>query len=328
MLTTRCPECRTTFRISSTALHQAAGQVRCGRCDAVFDAFESLSDTQRQAKLDVGESRPEDEPEASPSEPPPGEASPSEPPPSEPPPGEASPSEPPPSEPPSSRSPVPEPPESESPAPEPLTDTEEPHTSPETSLGVRVTASPPETWHPAERVQTESGGWRLAAALAFGVLALQVVHHFRASLALTPYVGAWLARAYTLAGTPIPEDVDPADFAIVDWVAAAQDSEDSQPSRLDISTSVRNDSGRALAYPLLSLQLTDRWEKVIGARVFTPEEYLDTPLSGNARIAPGATLSARLELVDPGPDAYGFEVDVCIPVDSQSMRCKSDAVFE
>jgi len=310
MLTTRCPECQTTFRISSTALHQAAGQVRCGRCDAVFDAFESLSDTQRQAKLDVGESRPEDEPEAPSSEPPS--------------------SHPPSSQPPLSEPLASAPPVSMLPAPEPPSEPEEPRAGAEALPGapVRAQPAPVETWHPTERAQTESGGWRLAAALAFVVLALQVVHHFRATLAQTPYAGAWLARAYALAGLPIPEDADPADFAIVDWVAAAQDSADSQPNRLEISTSVRNDSGKAVAYPLLSLQLTDRWEKVIGARVFTPEEYLRAPLSRNARIAPGATLSAQLELVDPGPDAYGFEVDICIPVDSQSMRCKSDAVFE
>jgi len=310
MLTTRCPECLTTFRISSTALHQAAGQVRCGRCDAVFDAFETLTDTQRQARLDTAASRPDDEPEAPEPELPP----------SEPPESELPPSEPPESE----------PPESEPPLSEQPTEIEEPPASAGALLAAPGEArpAPVETWHPATRVQTESGGWRLAAVLAFGVLALQVVHHFRATLALTPYAGPWLVRAYALARMPIPEDADPADFAIVDWVAAAQDSEDSQPNRLEISTSVRNESGKALAYPLLSLQLTDRWEKVIGARVFTPEEYLGAPLSRNARIAPGATLSAQLELVDPGPDAYGFEVDVCIPVDSQSMRCKSDAVFE
>jgi len=305
MLTTRCPECQTTFRISSTALHQAAGQVRCGRCDAVFDAFESLSDTRRQAKLDVGESRPEDEPEAPSSEPPS-------------------------SQPPASEPLASGPPESTLPASDPPPEPEEPQASTETlpEAPVRAQPAPAETWHPEERVQSESGGWRLAAALALGVLALQVVHHFRTSLAQTPYAGDWLARAYALAGMPIPEDADPADFAIVDWVAAAQDSADSELNRLEISTSIRNDSGKALAYPLLSLQLTDRWEKVIGARVFTPEEYLGAPLSRNARIAPGATLSAQLELVDPGPDAYGFEVDICIPVDSQNMRCKSDAVFE
>jgi predicted Zn finger-like uncharacterized protein len=304
MLTTRCPDCRTTFRISSTALHQAAGQVRCGRCDAVFDAFESLTDTRQPAKVDPRESRPDEPPAAAESEPP-AEID------------EAAESEPP--------AEIPDAPEFEQ-----LAEIPAPEGSATERLEKLKPAKPAavETWHPAQRIQMESRGWRLAAALACVVLALQVVHHFRVSLTETPYVGAWLARAYALARMPIPENADPADFAIVDWVAAAQDSENSRPGRLEISTSVRNDSNKALAYPLLSLQLTDRWEKVIGARVFKPDEYLGASPPRDAKIAPGATLSAQLELVDPGPDAYGFEIDVCVTVDSQSMRCKSDAVFE
>ena len=39
MLFTRCPECRTTFRVSDEALKKANGQVRCGRCASVFNAI-------------------------------------------------------------------------------------------------------------------------------------------------------------------------------------------------------------------------------------------------------------------------------------------------
>lgn len=35
---TRCPECQTVFRITAAQLKARAGQVRCGRCQHVFDA--------------------------------------------------------------------------------------------------------------------------------------------------------------------------------------------------------------------------------------------------------------------------------------------------
>jgi len=38
MMYTRCPECRTAFRITLAQLKAADGLVRCGRCDAVFRA--------------------------------------------------------------------------------------------------------------------------------------------------------------------------------------------------------------------------------------------------------------------------------------------------
>jgi len=42
-LFTRCPDCDTVFRVTTRHLQASGGQVRCGRCDAVFDAFASLT---------------------------------------------------------------------------------------------------------------------------------------------------------------------------------------------------------------------------------------------------------------------------------------------
>ena len=39
---TQCPNCQTTFRITSEILRVAHGQVRCGRCHTQFDALERL----------------------------------------------------------------------------------------------------------------------------------------------------------------------------------------------------------------------------------------------------------------------------------------------
>ncbi|MDR0770769.1 MAG: DUF3426 domain-containing protein [Burkholderiales bacterium] len=41
---TRCPQCRTTFRITSPQLALREGQARCGHCRAVFNAFAMLVD--------------------------------------------------------------------------------------------------------------------------------------------------------------------------------------------------------------------------------------------------------------------------------------------
>jgi hypothetical protein len=34
-----------------------------------------------------------------------------------------------------------------------------------------------------------------------------------------------------------------------------------------------------------------------------------------------------MEVVDPGPDAYGFELDVCIEVEAFLVTCGTDEVF-
>ena len=40
---TRCPACATAFRVTESQLHARSGQVRCGRCGALFDALAALS---------------------------------------------------------------------------------------------------------------------------------------------------------------------------------------------------------------------------------------------------------------------------------------------
>ncbi|HQR03915.1 MAG: zinc-ribbon domain-containing protein [Proteobacteria bacterium] len=42
MMLTRCPDCATTFRVTPEQLKARHGKVRCGECDIVFNALESL----------------------------------------------------------------------------------------------------------------------------------------------------------------------------------------------------------------------------------------------------------------------------------------------
>jgi len=44
VLTTNCPACSTAFRVTPEQLKARAGKVRCGHCQAVFNALESLND--------------------------------------------------------------------------------------------------------------------------------------------------------------------------------------------------------------------------------------------------------------------------------------------
>ncbi|MGH8751360.1 MAG: DUF3426 domain-containing protein, partial [Burkholderiales bacterium] len=42
-MATTCPDCRTTFRVRYEDLQASRGQVRCGQCSKVFNAFVSLT---------------------------------------------------------------------------------------------------------------------------------------------------------------------------------------------------------------------------------------------------------------------------------------------
>lgn len=48
---TRCPECRTRFKVSQSQLDMHKGMVRCGRCQVIFNATEQLHDNEPSPQL-------------------------------------------------------------------------------------------------------------------------------------------------------------------------------------------------------------------------------------------------------------------------------------
>jgi hypothetical protein len=75
-------------------------------------------------------------------------------------------------------------------------------------------------------------------------------------------------------------------------------------------------------YPLLRVTLANRYGGRIGARDFEPGEYLGKP---NARLlAPGERVDAILQILDPGKDAEGFEIDVCLRGTDRKVVCAGD----
>jgi hypothetical protein len=61
--------------------------------------------------------------------------------------------------------------------------------------------------------------------------------------------------------------------------------------------------------------------------MFAPAEYLPLDIPRGRLMSPGETARAEIEVVDPGPDTYGFELDVCIEVEASLVTCGTDEVF-
>lgn len=51
MMITRCPACSTSFRITPEQLKAVQGKVRCGQCQKVFNAIDTLLDSAAETKL-------------------------------------------------------------------------------------------------------------------------------------------------------------------------------------------------------------------------------------------------------------------------------------
>jgi predicted Zn finger-like uncharacterized protein len=360
MLYTRCPKCETTFRITEGALQQAQGQVRCGRCSYIFDAHDSLTDRLQ----DPDDPSPDDSPngpEATAAT----VARPAAPVADVPPPRDAAhaqgrsdldagseliriasigaggtaTAE---------------------------VTSIDPNRIAEASLAAEIeTAAADAGDEDSESAQTGAAATVMspdqidavlaspassnlhwldedddedesepdprrkqmllaAATVAALLLGIQFVDHMRSTLAGTPGIGAVVQGIYAAFGQRVTPDWDVSRYELLDWTAVEASDQQTQRNLL-IRSQLRNSADRAQPYPLVHLQLLNRWEDAVAARLFEPHEYTRGGVDGDMMQA-GETIAAELVIVDPGADAYGFELAVCIET-ATGVVCDNDATF-
>jgi predicted Zn finger-like uncharacterized protein len=308
MLLTRCPECDTTFRVTDETLKKASGQVRCGRCASVFNAYAELHDPAAKSF------EPEHAARAKHAAAPP---TPEQPEPAAAPPTAATPAA------------------AADPAAEARTVEAEgvpraiSATEVDRVLAAELDAPLPQleyVWARASEPTRRSRWWAVAAAFALLALGVQTIHHFRSDIAGHATFGPWLTAAYSSFGGELTPHWDVHQYQIIDWIATAEPNSRGLGS-LKITARIQNRGPSRQPYPAVQLRLKDRWEAAVGSRVFTPAEYLPRDTPRGRLMSPGETARAEIEVVDPGPDAYGFEIDVCIEVEASLVTCGADEVF-
>ena len=315
MLLTRCPECDTTFRVTDETLKKASGQVRCGRCASVFNAYAEIQETGGKPFEARGTTQETPAAARAPELPKPALGAAVRP--------EAKPSA------------------GDSAAAETKVAAEEAATEPgaeeardrhaisatevDRVLADDAAEAVPYVWLQPEP-KPRSGWWTVATALAPVALGAQALHHFRSTIAGHPTFGPWLTAAYNLFGAEIAPSWDVHQYEIIDWVATAEPNSRGLGS-LKITARIQNHGPLRQPYPAVQLRLKDRYETAVGSRMFTPAEYLPHDTPHGALMLPGETARAEIEVVDPGPDAYGFELDVCIEVEASLVTCGTDEVF-
>ncbi len=158
----------------------------------------------------------------------------------------------------------------------------------------------------------------IAAIVLLGLLlAGQVVHANRESLATSRLFDRTLAPLYAAFGQPVTPAWD-----IRGWqFESTSGSTDESGSRLTIYSRIANRAGAALPYPLVHVSLTDRFDEVIGSRLLAPGEYLAGNGIIDRPVAAGDGFTAVITVDAPSPDATGFKLNVCYPVAGRRVRC-------
>jgi predicted Zn finger-like uncharacterized protein len=157
------------------------------------------------------------------------------------------------------------------------------------------------------------------AALSL-VLAAQLVHAYRDTLATYAMFEKTVGSVYRLLGEPLIPG-----WNVREWnFEATNGRTDDMDEVLTVSSRIANSSAKPLPYPLLHVSLTDRWEEIIGSKVLEPAEYLAGSADPADRVNPGESFTAVVRVEAPAPEATGFKLNVCYPDTGDRVRCATE----
>jgi hypothetical protein len=163
--------------------------------------------------------------------------------------------------------------------------------------------------------------WLGAAIVSALLLIFQILHQNREWFIAHGHGpwGAGVRALYGALGAPLPAPASLSAYQLRQWGVTGDPDAN---GTLRLRASILNSAAQLQPYPLLRVTLADRFGKGIGRRDFEPNEYLGRPVA--KLLAPGERADATLEILDPGKNAEGFEIDVCLRGVDQKIACQSD----
>ncbi|HEX5803065.1 MAG TPA: DUF3426 domain-containing protein [Azospira sp.] len=331
---TCCPACATTFRVTPEQLKARAGKVRCGKCQTVFNALDTLADAAPAAIEAASEERPA---EASPPPAPPALAASTHEAATQLPDGLGTPEQEPfigdekadisgetidilletaPPERPSEAT------------PETADDTTRlsPEAIRDTALAAGLVAARETTQMPgynkwaegaftgttsiAEPPARTTWPFTLAAILLLIGLAGQLAHHFRAELAVSnPGLRPLLEAGCAALGCDIPL---PRHSELVSIESSDLQIDPARGGLLTLAATLKNRAAYAQAWPLLEVTLTDVQDNAVLRRVLQPADYLPPKLDPTL-FPPNGEVGIRLWLEAREVAAAGYRLYVFYP---------------
>jgi predicted Zn finger-like uncharacterized protein len=167
-----------------------------------------------------------------------------------------------------------------------------------------------------ERSVWRTLAWTTGSLLLALLLAGQLAHHYRHELLRDARLGPPLRAAYERLGIVLPPTADLAALELRQWGDDAREA-----GRLVVHATLTNRAGFEQPYPVLRLQFEDRFGSLIATRDFEPADYLKDPALAGRLMTPGASSEAELVLVDPGAEAVGYRLDLCLRESDAVLRC-------
>ncbi len=187
----------------------------------------------------------------------------------------------------------------------------------------RNLASQPFIWGPPPAPPEPRRHWAWMAGSAVLALAgsLQLIHFERDSLATNPRLTEPLQRLYRALDMPLYPAWDLSSYELRGSEAVAGRT---NPAALEILARIAVVGNAPTGLPLVRVRLRDRFGKELGSRVFTPGDYLAGAPAPREPVTPGTLIPVQITLRDPGTDAYGFDVDICLMTRRDGIICRAE----
>lgn len=152
--------------------------------------------------------------------------------------------------------------------------------------------------------------WLLAASVLLAlVLAAQATYFYRGDIAARhPQARQWLDAACAQMACTVPLPQLPK--AVLIEASDLQLADPARPERIQLTATLRNHAGHAVAYPALDLVLTNANDHTLARRIFLPAEYLGNGRDPRSGLAAHAELTVRLALDTGNLGAAGFRLAV------------------
>jgi predicted Zn finger-like uncharacterized protein len=164
-----------------------------------------------------------------------------------------------------------------------------------------------------------SRGWLVAATILMLILFGQLLHYNRDSLAAHPKYGSTIRGLYSGLGLALYPDWELKSFEVRGTEAVTGDAE---WSALNILANVLVVGDQPVGMPVIRVVLHDRWSDPVASGIFEPGEYLNAGAARPRILEPGTTLPIKISVADPGSEARGYVVDICLPRRSTGLQCQ------
>jgi predicted Zn finger-like uncharacterized protein len=285
----RCPNCNTTFRVTSEQLKARLGQVRCGACQQIFNALDALVDALPDTKPPAPPWR---DAAAAPLEPQDSAASER-----------------------SFHSLLSREVASDLPQVRIATDADA-DVDDLASDDIESTEISNDEQHDAVSSQSQPKlrrwPWAIAASLAAILFIAQIAIHYRVEIAvLAPEARPTLETLCDLAACSVdlPSKVEllsieASDLHPVDPLT---------PTQLELTATLRNRAPFTQTWPHLELTLTDTADSAVARRVITPQEYLPSGRNSTAGFASQSDSAVSVFLTTAGLPASGYRLYLFYP---------------